>query len=222
MELPLRLVTPGQNITYHCTQCGACCRQVKDSVMLESLDAYRLARHLRQTQDKAMDMEKFLLQYAHPISLNAGFPIFVLNTVGPQNTCVFLKKDLCSVQEAKTRACRLYPFTAGPGEDGAFTYFQCMEKPFHFKSGSVQVGTWMDANFTEEDRVYIHTEYESVWRMGRLFTKLPPERMERNMYNQLVFRYLNYDLDRPFLPQYHRNMLALEARLRSLCTKEAV
>ena len=33
---------------FKCTRCGDCCRRIKESVMLESLDAYRLAKFLCQ------------------------------------------------------------------------------------------------------------------------------------------------------------------------------
>lgn len=32
-------------VDYQCRRCGQCCRHIKDSLMVESLDAYRLANH---------------------------------------------------------------------------------------------------------------------------------------------------------------------------------
>lgn len=31
-------------VDYQCRRCGQCCRHIKDSLMVESLDAYRLAK----------------------------------------------------------------------------------------------------------------------------------------------------------------------------------
>lgn len=40
-------VRPKDQFTFSCRQCGACCRNIEGCVMVESLDAYRLARYLR-------------------------------------------------------------------------------------------------------------------------------------------------------------------------------
>ena len=37
-------VHPKDQFTFSCRQCGACCRNIEGCVMVESLDAYRLAR----------------------------------------------------------------------------------------------------------------------------------------------------------------------------------
>ena len=34
-------------VDYQCRRCGQCCRHIKDAVMVESMDAYRLANYLR-------------------------------------------------------------------------------------------------------------------------------------------------------------------------------
>ena len=41
-------VRPKDQFTFSCRQCGACCRNIEGCVMVESLDAYRLARYLLQ------------------------------------------------------------------------------------------------------------------------------------------------------------------------------
>ena len=38
-------------VDYQCRRCGQCCRHIKDSLMVESLDAYRLANYLRGCVD---------------------------------------------------------------------------------------------------------------------------------------------------------------------------
>ena len=40
-------VRPKDQFPFSCRQCGACCRNIEGCVMVESLDAYRLARYLR-------------------------------------------------------------------------------------------------------------------------------------------------------------------------------
>ena len=38
-------VRPKDQFPFSCRQCGACCRNIEGCVMVESLDAYRLARY---------------------------------------------------------------------------------------------------------------------------------------------------------------------------------
>lgn len=49
---------------FKCRMCGACCQHVRESVPLESLDAFRLAKHLRDKGEKVNGMEDVLAAYA--------------------------------------------------------------------------------------------------------------------------------------------------------------
>ena len=106
-------------VDYQCRRCGQCCRHIRDAVMVESLDAYRLAKYLRSREPNIYTIDEVLSQYCEPTPLtNDCFPIFVLKTTGPDDSCIFLKDGLCSIYEARPRTCRLYPFSVGPGERG--------------------------------------------------------------------------------------------------------
>ena len=103
-------VTPiawNERIHFECHHCGACCRHVKDSVPLESLDVYRIARFL-QSHDKSLDsIENLLSMYAEPVPIHeCGYFIYTLKTVGADDACIFLKDNRCTIQAAKPRACR--------------------------------------------------------------------------------------------------------------------
>ena len=45
---------------FKCRMCGACCRHVRESVPLESLDAFRLAKHLRDKGENVSCVEDVL------------------------------------------------------------------------------------------------------------------------------------------------------------------
>ena len=109
-------VMPDDYFQFNCSRCGGCCRKVKDSIMVESLDLYRLARFLK------MEMSDIILQYTDTTFLAWGFPVFMLKTTPPADACIFLKESRCSVQNAKPRACRLYPLGVGPDEDNPGTW----------------------------------------------------------------------------------------------------
>ncbi len=56
-QIAIRPVRSKDRIPYQCRQCGACCRQARRSVMVESLDAYRIVRWFREKGDTTLDME---------------------------------------------------------------------------------------------------------------------------------------------------------------------
>lgn len=211
-----------ERFAFKCTRCGDCCRGIKESVMLESLDAYRLAKFLRQTDPSIQMMDDMLLKYAIPVPLtDNGFPIYVLKTLGEDDTCIFLKEDGCAVYPARPRTCRLYPITVGPGENGRdFEYLLCREKPHHFVGGTVCTKDWLRDNFKREDQEFVLAEYEAVTKAGRLMRKISEHNQTQAIVALLFARYYDFDLDTPFMPQYHRNQERLIKKLRHLVAEK--
>lgn len=207
-----------EQFQFKCTRCGDCCRGIKESVMLESFDAYRLAKLLRQTDPSIKMMEDMLLKYADAIPLtDNGFPIYVLKTLGEDDTCVFLRENCCTVYAARPRPCRLYPITVGPGEHGReFEYLLCREKPHHFVGGMVRTKDWLRENFKQEYQDFVRAEYEAIKKISWLMRKIPEALQPRAIVALLFARYYNFDLDCSFLPQYSENMKQLEGSLMSL------
>lgn len=84
-------VRPKDQFTFSCRQCGACCRNIEGCVMVESLDAYRLARYLRAKGEPIEGIEDFLFRYCEPEPLTEeGFPIYMLKTKAPSPLRRFL------------------------------------------------------------------------------------------------------------------------------------
>lgn len=211
-----------EQFTFQCTRCGDCCRGIKESVMLESLDAYRLARLLRQTDSSIQMMDDMLLKYATPVPLtDNGFPIYVLKTLGEDDTCIFLKDNRCSIYSARPRTCRLYPISAGPGENGRdFEYLLCREKPHHFVGGTVRTKDWLRDNFKREDQEFVTAEYEAITKIGWLMNNIEEYKQPQTIVALLFARYYDFDLDIPFMPQYHKNQEQLIEKLRHLIAEK--
>lgn len=133
-------------VSYHCSCCGHCCRHIENCVMVESLDAYRMAKHLRNQHCGISSTDDVLLRYCEPMPLtDEGYPIYVLKTVGADATCIFLRENQCSIYAARPRTCRLYPFSVGPGERGRdFEYCLCFDdnQQHHFNSRKVLLFAW--------------------------------------------------------------------------------
>mgnify|MGYP000616960513 CR=1 FL=1 len=63
-------VTGSDHFPFRCQMCGACCRHVKESVPIDSLDAFRLARFLRNKDKRIRSMDDVLELYAEHVLLH--------------------------------------------------------------------------------------------------------------------------------------------------------
>ena len=209
---PVRLE---DRVCFHCTRCGNCCRDLEGQLMLEPPDAYELARYLR-TQGRADSIHDVYERYATVDLLEGNLPIYLMNTVGDDHACIFLKDGRCSVYEGRPQMCRIYPFFACPGERGkAFEAFQCMDDhAAHFTDGKVLVKDWLHANFSKERRAIMTAETVALLELGRLLQGVNFNEDKAGLFQILHYRYYNYDLDKPFLLQYISNMAALQQFLR--------
>ena len=185
--------------------------------MPELLDVYRLARCLRE-RGEVEYIEDAYNRYTHVETLEDCYPIFVMNTTGAENACVFLKDGRCSIYEVRPRVCRLYPFNAFPGQRGkAFEFYQCIDQhSAHYTEEKVLVKDWMYQNFKREDREFLTAESTTLLELGRLLRALSPKQLEENLLPILYYRYYNYDLDQPFMPQYEKNTEELKRILQNI------
>ena len=211
-------VRPKDWVPFRYRLCGNCCRNLRGNLLMpEQIDAYRLARFLRE-RGEVEYMEDFYTRYTYPDMLEGFFPVFLINTVDPDDSCVFLKDGRCSVYEARPRVCQLYPFTAFPGQRGkAFHFFQCMDSnSAHFSDGKILVKDWMYQNFSREDREFLTAESDTLLELGRLLKAMSTDGRKENLFQILYYRYYNYDLDQPFMPQYKENTVELKRILQEL------
>lgn len=207
-------VRPQDNFNFQCSGCGDCCRNVNDAIMLESLDVFRIAQYFKEMGNPVQEIEEVLAKYTTPIPLtDLGYPIFLLNTVGQDNACIFLKENRCSIQPAKPRTCRMYPLSAGPKDtNDGFDYFIISQKPHHFIGPKIRTSDWMKENFDAEARIFTSMEYRWAAELGMLMHKLKDKGIDdrRWLTSLLFFKYYHFDTDKPFMPQYSENMNALK------------
>lgn len=210
-------VRPKDWADFHCRLCGNCCRDLEEQLMPEILDVFHFARYLRE-QGEVEYIEDVYNRYTHVKMLEDCYPIFVMNTTGPDNACAFLKDGRCSIYEVRPRTCRLYPFNAFPGQRGkAFEFYQSIDQhAAHYTGGKVLVKDWMYQNLKREDREFLTAESTTLLELGRLLRALSPEQMKENLFQILYYRYYNYDLDQPFMSQYERNMEELKGILQGI------
>ena len=210
-------VTPSTKIRFKCTGCGDCCRHVKETVPVDSQDAFRIAKYLMETGEDVFCIDQFLLEYATPALLNeCGYFVYFLKSVGEDDACVFLKDNRCTIHEAKPRACRLYPFMVEPNESGEHRYLYSRERTHHFRGPIVETRSWMKKNFLKEDRAFMQADYSKVRLIAMLLKEIPENRITEAALHLQRLLYSEYELDAPFLEQFQRNqekLLAILARM---------
>lgn len=207
-------VTPSDKIRFRCTLCGACCRNVKETVPVDCKDAFYLTKHLRDLGMDIYCVDQFLEQYAEPALLDeCGFFVYFLKSVGEDNACVFLKDNRCSVQDAKPLACRLYPFMVDPNGSVSFSYLYSTERTHHFRGPVVETRSWMKKHFFQESRAFMKAEYTQAGPIAALLRRIPEHRKTEAVLHFHRLRYSELDLDKPFLEQYQRNQMKLLAIL---------
>ncbi len=209
-------VRPKDWVTFHCHLCGNCCRELENQLMLEPLDAYNLARCLRE-QGRASSIDIVYERYAHADILEGRLPIYLINTAGEDRACIFLKDGRCSVYEGRPYVCRIYPLSVRPGQRGkTFEYYRCVDQhAAHFSDGRMLVKDWLHENFSRESREFWTAEGNALPELGRLLRGTDLSKDKSSLVHILHYRYYNFDLDEPFMPQYTRNMEALMRFLRN-------
>ena len=209
-------------VRFRCTRCGECCKHVQGVVVIDAYDAYRLTKHL------AIPIEEFYAEYADPFLLeDTGFPIFTLRSVGKEHRCVFLDGKKCTVQDAKPRTCRMYPFWIGPGEKSDdFTYYLCTERRHHLKGTLVRVKDWMQQNFPEDEKEYLISDSSDLEKIAPLHHELQRKMKDKDKFltTLCAYRYLMFDTKKPFLEQLKRNnhllITAMEQELKKIASDQ--
>lgn len=209
-------------IPFTCRRCGNCCRHLKDGLMVEPLDAYYLGKHLCEQDTSMVGTEDIFARFTHATMLDGIYPIFLMNTYGADDACVFLQDGRCRVYEARPRACRLYPFTADVGTRGRrFVFYQGIDQnAAHFSGQKIKVGDWMYQNFTREARESLEEERAVLPDLVRLLQMLGKDGQRRVLFKVLFYRYYNYDLEKPFLTQYQKNHQDLLTALQEELNQE--
>jgi len=202
---------PHETFQFACQNCGDCCRNVRQAVMVESLDLFRMARHLH------MDIAEAAERYTEVGIIAWGAPILLMKTTEPDGACVFLKDNRCVIQPVKPRACRLYPLSVGPDDAlKKFLIFKVSAKQHHYKGRRYRAQEWITANFSKEDREYVSTEYLALQDFGKLMRRIPRSRESDVQFLMLRWRYFQFETDQDFMRQFVRNMAALKHELEKL------
>ena len=211
-EHGFQVVQLDDEFQFTCSQCGECCRNVKDAVMVESLDLYNIAKFFNK------NITEIIEQYTVPAMLSRGFAIFLLKTKDHMDICVFLKNGRCSIHQAKPRVCRLYPLGAWPDDknNGEFISLIVSKRKFHFNGQRHFVKEWMRNNLTQADKKFLLAESTLAKQFGKVMNKID-SRDDDNIINlMLIARYLSFNTELDFQEQYLLNNQILLDELKKL------
>jgi Fe-S-cluster containining protein len=209
----IRYVQPDDTFNFECSLCGECCRNAENSVMLEPFDLFRIARHFRRNGRPYCGIEDVIMEYTDIKTIDdTNYPIFLAKAKGQRKACVFLKDGRCSIQDAKPKACRLYPLGAWPNDAlTEFVYFIASEKQHHFAGPAIRVSDWMAENFGEEEREVVLADARSIAAIAPLVRGLKELGVDREhiLKPLILFKYILFETDEPFLPQVVRSTAQL-------------
>lgn len=211
-------VCTSDRIHFKCSGCGACCKHVRQSVPVEPLDLFRLARHLKDIGLEFECMEELVERFTKPALLDeCGYFMLMLKVKEPEDSCIFLKEDnRCSVHKANPRACRMYPFVADPGDGEGFRFLVSREYLHHFKGPAVHVRNWLKRCFTAEDRTFLRADMGAVREIEILLRKILETEKTTVLLHFMRCKYTDFDLNKPFMEQYLRNNENLLTILRRM------
>ncbi len=213
----IQKVTARERIVFSCTGCGACCKNVRDSLLLTPLDTYRLINFLQKEGVKIQPMET-LESIAELKELTRGFYVYVLKTAN-NGVCTFLQDNRCTVYAARPFTCRIYPFSPKFKADGSADWELCLDQLHHFRGGHVTAREWQRRFLQDEDSLFFREEDKRIPLIGELLHEIPKARLREAEILTLSFYYFAYDFSEPFLPQFQDNMAFLAAKLKSLQNK---
>ena len=203
-------------VRFRCIRCAACCRNVEGAVVIEPKDGYYLAKHL------GISVSTFYEKYTRMFLLeDVEFPIFTLKVTGKDNACIFLNGKRCSVQDAKPRTCKMYPFWVCPDDKGGFQYNFSTEQRHHPKGSIVKVKDWMRDNLSEEDKEFFSEETRAMSEIAPLYNILHKCLKDNTTLIEKIifFKYFLYETDEPFIPQFKRNNRVLKDELDRIINK---
>ena len=79
-----------------------------------------------------------------------------------------------------------------------------------FRSGMVTVKHWISENFTREAKDGMKADYDVIPILGENVRAMSTEEFQHLLFQFLYYRYYNYELDQPFLPQFLSNLEQLK------------
>lgn len=180
-----------------CEGCSQCCRGMGNSIILDPLDVYRLARGLQKELPE-------LIGVAVELNVVDGVILPNLTMGGEEEACTFLNEaGRCSIHAFRPGICRLFPL-GRYYENGSFKYFlqtqECTEKI----RTKIKVSKWIDTPELEKNQAFITTWHYLLNQVEELVAESEDENFRKNLNMFLLntFYMAPYDVQKDFYEQF--------------------
>lgn len=202
-------LTADSSFMFHCTMCGDCCRN-RDDIILNPNDLFNIAKGMKIRPVKVF--EQYCNMY---IGHTSRIPIIRLNSVGMDKHCVFLNEKLCSVQDFKPTVCAMFPIgryyhcEKDNSQNGTvgyiFTNPNCGDKrEIHI------VREWLEKYGIPTNDEFFLKWTDTIKTLSEMVVEFEKHQNEARInliWHFLCFSlYLNYDIDKEFMPQFLNNV----------------
>ena len=197
---------------FHCTMCGKCCIDRED-ILLTPRDIYNMSKEL------GLNPRDFFIAYCENyIGSDSRMPIVRLKPRGSIKRCPLLKDRKCSVHKAKPAVCAMFPIgrcirfenknvnnpVALYGTEYIFTNPGCGDD-----SETHTVREWLNEFGISIDDPFFSKWNNTIMKLGSIFRKaegkIKDELMENIWALNFVKLYLDYDMEKEFLPQFEKS-----------------
>lgn len=205
---------------FHCTMCGDCCRNRED-ILLSPQDLFKLANGLKIAPKDVV--EKYGETY---LGSTSRMPIVRLRSVGYDKHCAFLEGNGCAVQAFKPTVCAMFPIGRfreyGKDKEGIsymFTNPNCGDKrEIH------TVRAWLGSyGISENDEFFLKwssTLETLATSLAKLEKRFKADKMDQLWTIVYFFLYLNYDIEKEFMPQFLKNSELAIGNIKNLENKK--
>lgn len=208
---------------FHCTQCGKCCRN-RDDILLSAYDIYKMSKALKMTPSQ------FFAKYCRShIGDNSRVPIVRLISVGKDDRCPLLRNNKCSVHHVKPAVCAMFPLgryivldkneSGKPSMEGCTAKYLLQPPECGDTSETHTVREWLaDFDIQTEDEFFIgwHTALHELGEEIRKLEKTESMIIMMPLWNMIrITMYLNYDVQKDFLPQFKMNLAKCKILLKN-------
>lgn len=208
-----------------CKGCSACCHGMGSSIVLDPLDAHRLAAGLKCTvadllQDHTEDCDENKIGEGQTaparLELNVvdGLILPSLRLSGKEEACTFLNEDgRCSIHSFRPGVCRLFPLGRYYDGNGDYTYIvQAGECPYPAKS-KIKIKKWIDTPNYEEYHRFVLSWHDCLKQVQGKVREADEIQARAICIQILQTFYLTPYREEDFYKEFHRRVRGLAERI---------
>lgn len=199
-----------------CAGCSACCHGMGGSIVLDPLDAHRLAIGLKTSVAGLLQEHLELLPgTGAPVESPARLELNVVDGIilpnlrlsGQDEACTFLNHEgRCSVHSLRPGVCRLFPLGRYYDDSGDFTYIVQAGECSYPEKTKVKIRKWIDTPDYGAYHRFVLRWHDFLKAMQRLVSESDEAQARAVSMNVLKVFYLQPYPEDGFYEEFERRM----------------